>query len=144
MRTLLVASILAIAAPAYARSEKTEPFEPAEVFPVAVRFLRIDAGVKIVEKDADDGYVLFDLQEDKHTFRGALELVKAEVDGRVSVRLVLRIDDRPEYEEQMLLDKLDVKLRQELGHPKAPPPPKKKPDDKGETQDPGAGTGTGS
>jgi hypothetical protein len=144
VRTLLVASILAIAAPAYARSEKTEPFEPAEVFPVAVRFLRIDAGVKIVEKDADDGYVLFDLQEDKHTFRGALELVKAEVDGRVSVRLVLRIDDRPEYEEQMLLDKLDVKLRQELGHPKAPPPPKKKPDDKGETQDPGAGTGTGS
>lgn len=138
MRLALVCVLLAISTPALARSDKTEPFEPAEVFPIAVRFLRIDAGVKIVEKDAEDGYVLFDLEEDKHTFRGALELVKTEVEGRVSVTLVLRIEDRPEYVEQMLLDKLDVKLRQELGHPKPPPAPKDK-----AKPDPGEGTGTG-
>ncbi|HTJ42460.1 MAG TPA: hypothetical protein VL463_10225 [Kofleriaceae bacterium] len=137
MKALLVVGFLAISAPAFARSEKTEPFEPAEVFPIAVRFLRIDAGVKIVEKDADDGYVLFDLTEDKHTFRGSLELVKTEENGRVSVRIVIKIEDRPEYVEQMYLDKLDVKIRAELGHPKAPPPPKKKPD-----EEPGPSTGS--
>ena len=138
-RALVVAMVLGLAAPAWAKSEKTEPFDPAAAFPVAVRFLRVDLGVKIVEKDADTGYVLFDLDEDKRTFRGALELVKTEVDGRASVRLILRLDDRPDYEEQLLLDKLDVKLRHELTEsPKAEKKPDK-PSDKA-----GAGTGSGS
>jgi hypothetical protein len=133
-RLVALALVLASAAPAWAKSEKSEPWDAAQVFPIAVRFLRIDAGVKIVEKDADAGYVLFDLDEDKHTFRGALELVKTHDGGRESVRVVLRIDDRPDYEEQMLLDKLDVKLRDELGVPRDPP---HKPDG-------GSGTGSGS
>jgi hypothetical protein len=136
MRRASILLLVCLSTPAFARSEKNEPFDAAQVFPAAVRFLRIDAGVKIVEKDADSGYVLFDLDEDKHTFRGALELVKTTVDGRESVRLVLRIEDRPEYEEQMLLEKLDQKLRHELGHTKEPAPAKKK-------EEPGTGTGTG-
>lgn len=138
-RAWLVVVLLSVAAPAWARSEKIEPFDVAQIFPTAVRFLRIDANVKIVEKDADAGYVLFDLTEDKHVFRGALELVKTEVDGRDAVRLVLRIDDRPEYEEELLLEQLDTKIRSELGHPKKAP--EKKPGD--EKTDPGTGAGTG-
>ena len=137
----LVFALVGVSAPAFARSERTEPFDAARVFPAAVRFLRIDAGVKIVEKDADSGYVLFDLDEDKHTFRGALELVKTTVDGRESVRLVLRIEDRPEYEEQMLLEKLDVNLRHELGHPKEPV---KKKNETGSGSGSGSGSDTGS
>ncbi len=150
-RALFVLAISSMAAPAWARSEKTEPFDAAQIFPTAVRFLRIDANVKIVEKDADAGYVLFDLTEDKHVFRGALELVKTEVDGREAVRLVLRIDDRPEYEEELILEKLDAKIRSELGHPKKAPPrdeKKRPPADDGKPDDrpadPGAGPGTGS
>jgi hypothetical protein len=139
-RLLVVALVLGASAPAYARSEKIEPWDPAQVFPIAVRFLRIDVGVKIVEKDADDGYVLFDLDEDKRTFRGALELVKTHEGGRDSVRLVLRIDDRPDYEEQMLLDRLDVKLREELGAPKDPP----RKSDGGSGSGSGSGSGTAS
>ena len=134
-RALVLALLLTAAAPAWAKSEKVEPWTAADVFPTAVRFLRIDAGVKIVEKDAEAGYVLFDLSEEGHTFRGALELAKAELDGREAVRLVLRIDDRPDYEEQMMLDKLDAKIRGELGMPKKP---EKKPDkdtDKGKDAD---------
>jgi len=142
MKRLAILALVLASSPAWARSEKTEPFTPAEVFPTAVRFLRIDAGVKIVEKDADAGYVLFDLTEDKHVFRGALELVKTTVEGRDSVRLVLRIDDRPAYVEQMLLDKLDAKLRAEL----RPTAPRKKPadkvDDKDKPAEPGSGSGS--
>jgi hypothetical protein len=123
-RLLLIAalmSIVSIAPAAWARSEKVEPYEATEVFPTAVRFLRIDAGVKIVEKDADAGYVLFDLTEDHKTFHGSLELIKTDVDGRVSVKLVLHIEDRPAYVEQLLLDKLDAKLRAELRPTRVPP-----------------------
>ena len=58
----------------------------------------------------------------------ALELVATESDGRASVRLILRLDDRPDYEEQMMLDKLEQKLKAELQpSPKAekPAPPDK-------------------
>ena len=129
MRALVIAAILAAAAPAWAKSEKTTPYDAKAAFPVAVRFLRVDLAVKIVEKDADAGYVIFELDEDKRTFRGALELVATEADGRASVRLVLTIDDRPEYEEQMLLDKLEQKLRGELQEsPKLDKPKPDKPD----------------
>jgi hypothetical protein len=139
MRPVLVSILVALAAPAAAQSEKTEPFAATEVFAPTVRFLRIDAGVKIVEKDADAGYVLFDLTEDKHTFRGALELVKTQVEGRESVRLVLRIADRPSYVEELLLEKLDAKLRGELRPTKIPP----KADKPAAPKEPGAESGSG-
>lgn len=127
MRALVIAIVLAAAAasPAWAKSEKVAPYDPHAAFPVAVRFLRVDLGVKIVEKDADTGYVIFELDEEKRTFRGALELVATEFDGRASVRLILRLDDRPDYEEQMMLDKLEQKLAAELAEsPKADKPDK--------------------
>ena len=133
MRALAFAAILAVASPAWARSEKTAPYDPQAAFAVAVRFLRVDLGVKIVEKDAETGYVIFELDEEKRTFRGALELVAAQADGRASVRLILTIEDRPEWEEQMMLDKLEQKLRAELQESpkidkpeKAPEKPEKK------------------
>ena len=123
---LAAALVLAMPADAGARSERTVGWTAARVFPTAVRFLRIDAHATIVEKDADAGYVLFDLKEEGHVFRGALELVAFEKDGRESVRMILRIEDRPEYVEVGMLDRLERKLRGEHGAPpkKDPPPPK--------------------
>jgi hypothetical protein len=49
------------------------------------------------------------------------------------VRLILRLDDRPDYEEQMMLDKLEQKLKAELAvSPKADKPdkPAEKPEKK--------------
>ncbi len=94
MRTALwLALVILIAVPgaAEARSQREVAHAYDEVFPAAVRFLRIDAGLKIIEKDAEAGYVLFELAEDGKTFRGALELVRIK-DG---VRLIIRVDDRP-------------------------------------------------
>jgi hypothetical protein len=117
------ALLLAAPAAADARSEKTVHWTADRIFPTAVRFLRVDAKVKIVEKDAESGYVLFDLDSDGKTFRGALEIVVV-TDDPVEVRLILTIDDRPEYMEQSMLDKLELKLKDELG---TPPPDKPKP-----------------
>ena len=98
-----------------------------------MRFLRVDERLKIVEKDGEAGYVLFELAQDGKTFPGALELVPVEKGGRPGVRLVLRIEDRPSYVELAMLERLERKLRAELGseppsRPRPEPRPEPRPD----------------
>jgi len=121
-------------APASAKTDKTVAYPAARVFPAAVRFLRVDERLTIVEKDADAGYVLFELAQDGKTFPGALELVAVESAGRPAVRLVLRIEDRPSYVEIAMLERLERKLRAELGsEPRPAPRPEPKPAPKPES-----------
>jgi hypothetical protein len=131
-RTLAAAALVGVAllcgaaTPAAAQTTQDVSYGFEQVYPAAVRFLRIDQGYAIVEQDVDAGYVLFDIAEDRRTYRGALELVRIrDQEGRAAVRLVLRITDRPGYIERMLLDRLGRKLRAELGEP--PPPPRDAP-----------------
>ncbi|HUH01062.1 MAG TPA: hypothetical protein VML75_03645 [Kofleriaceae bacterium] len=122
--TLLVLLLGLAATPAAASTKKEASYAFERVWPAAVRFLRIDEGLEILEKDRDSGYVLFELAEDRKTFRGALEVVQIiDQDGRAAVRLVLRIEDRPSYMEAGILDRMVRKLRAELGPPVDPPPP---------------------
>jgi hypothetical protein len=102
--------VLAFSSTVEAQSQREVSHAYDEVFPAAVRFLRIDAGLKIIEKDAEAGYVLFELAEEGKTFRGALELVRIK-DG---VRLIIRVDARPTYTETGLLNRLVFKLQKEL------------------------------
>jgi hypothetical protein len=125
-----------VATAATAKSDKTVAYPATKVFPAAVRFLRVDEHVKITEKDADAGYVMFELSEDGKTFPGALELVETQSSGRPAVKLVLRIEDRPSYVETAMLERLERKLRADLGsepppvNPTPPPePPKPAPKD---------------
>jgi hypothetical protein len=130
-RARLLAALAALAVfagvpvPAAARSEKTLAYQRAEVWPAVVRFLVVDERLKITEKDADAGYVLFELRDDGKTFRGSLEVVTVVRDGRSAVRCVLQIADRPSWLEIAMLARLETKLRVELGAP--PPPPSKDP-----------------
>ena len=124
--SVLLATALA-AQPADASSKKEASYPYDQVWPAAVRFLRIDAGVEILEKDGDAGYVLFELPDEGKKWKGALEIIKIkDSDGRDAVRLMLRIEDRPSYMETSLLKQLVRKLYLELGSP-APAPPKPKP-----------------
>jgi hypothetical protein len=97
----------------------------ADVWPSAVRFLRIDRNCAIREKDETAGYILFDYPEGQKLHKGSLELVRAsDADGRDITRVVATLPDLPHYLEQLLLDKLAAKLREDHGSP-APPPPRK-------------------
>lgn len=143
MRRLVAALLLslAITGAAHARSEKTLAYQRDQAWPAAVRFLRIEAKLKIIEKDAEAGFVIFEYREDGKTFRGSLEVIDIVREGRKLVRFVIQIEDRPTWVEIEMLTKLERKLRAELGNPapaptpkEPPPPPKKKdevkPDDK--------------
>jgi hypothetical protein len=112
--------------PAAARAEKTLAYQRAEVWPAAVRFLAVDERVKITDKDADAGYVLFELRDEGKPFRGSLEVMTVVRDGRTLVRFVLAIQDRPSWLEIAMLRRLETKLRIELGSP-SPPPSKPEP-----------------
>jgi hypothetical protein len=118
-----------VAAPstAVARTERTVSYPIARVWPTAVRFLRIDEGLEIVDKDADAGYVLFELGDKAkgRSYRGSLELIATtDHNGRSVVRLVLSIDGRPDYTEAGLLDRMLAKLGREYGdQPSGEPPP---------------------
>lgn len=128
-----VALTCATAAAAASRTV-SHPYE--RVWPAAVRFLVVDEGLKVVDKDADTGYVVFELEDEGKTFRGALEVIRrTDRDRRPAVELVLRIDDRPSYMERILLDRLMRKLKRELGPEPAPPPGEPEPPDAGDDDD---------
>ncbi|HUJ61897.1 MAG TPA: hypothetical protein VLX92_25505 [Kofleriaceae bacterium] len=129
MRRALVLALSLVSSAASARSEKTLAYPRAQAWPTAVRFIRVDEHLKVVEKDADAGYVLFELHEDKRTFRGSLEVIDVVQDGRHEVRFVIAIEDRPSWMELGMLDRLERKLRVELGAPapEATPRPKEEP-----------------
>jgi hypothetical protein len=133
---LAATGVIGRVTPAAARSEKTVAYPVARVFPAAVRFLRVDEGVTLTEKDADAGYVLFELAQDGKVFPGALEMIAAESSGRPAVRLVLRVEDRPSYVEQAMLERLERKLRSELG---SEPPVVKPAPPAGDDKRPGPG-----
>jgi hypothetical protein len=122
----IFAVLVLLTAIAHARSERTFGYARDQAWPTALRFLRVDARVKILEKDADAGYVLFELVDDKKTFRGALEVVDLVKDGQHHSKCVITIEDRPAWMEVGMLDGLARKLRADLGPP-PPPPPKKEP-----------------
>jgi hypothetical protein len=128
---VLLAVLVAGASSAAAKTERSASYSFEQVWPTAVRHLRVDEGFTIVEKDQDTGYVVFEVKEEGKNFSGTLELVRQKDQaGRAAVRLVLRIGDRPAYMEAGVLDRMLEKLRKEYGEPPDPPeqprPPRKK------------------
>ena len=122
-----VTGVAALVAPgrALARSEVVLSYPNGDVWPSAIRFLRVDQNYPIKEKDEPSGYVLFELPENKRLYRAALELVKTtDGDGRAATQIICTIQDLPRRFELSLLDKLTAKVRDERG---PPTPPVRKP-----------------
>jgi hypothetical protein len=109
---------------AWARTLEIVSYPVADVWPSTVRFLRVDRNFPIREKDDDAGYILFDYLDGPKTCKGSLELIRiTDKEGRDATRLAVSIPDLPHRYEQMLLDRLVAKLRDDRGPP-APPPRK--------------------
>ena len=133
---LRVASIciaLALAAPLAFRAEEANAksaYESAYGFDrtwnAGMRLVRVDLGMKISEKDEGAGYLLFDYvspESGKKPVPGSMEFIRSKDTG--AVRVVVQIPQMPGYHEQVLVDSLARKLRNEYGDPpkKAPVAP---------------------
>ena len=102
-----------------ARTTRETTYSYERIWSTAVRFLRVDNGYKVTEMDKETGYVLFEYPEAGRVLNGSMELIPLEQDGAEIVTLGLRIQDMPTYVENVLMDKLVRKLRDEYGT--APP-----------------------
>jgi len=130
--TLLVAglavAIVAIfsARGANAKVEVDSEYTKLQTYNGALRYLRVDLGYEIVEKDADAGYILFRFEPaGRHQGQksGSLEVIET----KDRVKVVIQLPQLPSYHENVLRDGLLKKLRTELGEPpkkKKPAPPK--------------------
>lgn len=106
-----------------ARVEDTCPYSKAQVFRSALRFLRVDQGISISERDEESGYLLFDYPVERaSTTPASLEIVERHDD----VKIVVSIAKLPEYHERLFVAKLLDKVRADYGE--IPRVAKKKPE----------------
>ncbi|HEY2408105.1 MAG TPA: hypothetical protein VGI10_18990 [Polyangiaceae bacterium] len=123
--SLLVAALLSVAQ-ATARVEGDSEYSKAQTYSGALRYLRVDLGYEIVERDPDAAYLIFQYRQpgQKDTTTGTVQVI----DSGDHVKMLVEIPKLPEYHERVLRDGLIRKLHDEYGTPpRKPPPPEKKP-----------------
>jgi hypothetical protein len=117
---------LAIATPAWARSEAEVGYSREQAFSAALRYLRVDLGYEVTEKDADAAYLLFSFAAPElsgKTAHGSIEVVQRQR----MVRVFVSLPELPSYCEELLKRGLLDKLRTEYGEPAEPAPDKPPP-----------------
>jgi hypothetical protein len=115
-----------------ARVEADSEYTKAQTYSGALRYLRVDLGFEVVEKDSDAAYLVFRYEapgQQKSESLGTVEIV----DSGEHVRVFVRIPRMPEYHERVLRDGLLRTLKDEYGPPlpRKPDPPPKAPGDAG-------------
>lgn len=126
--TLLCGLGLATLSPnAAARVDGSSSYSKAQTYSGALRYVRVDLGYEVVEKDPEAAYLIFKYGApgSKDLLTGTLEVVEA----GGNVRLFVNLPRLPEYQERVFRDGLLRKLRDEYGPP-APKKPADKPNDK--------------
>lgn len=107
-----------------------------QVWPTALRYLRVDRGFAVNDHDREAGYVLFDFPvsgEGKGS--GSLEIYETtDPSGRPSVGIAVNTGAGPVHLPNAILDGIAAKLRAERGQP-APPPPSSPPPQKDQPDD---------
>lgn len=115
--------LVGLALPTTARARKQGdlryPFE--QVWNASLRLVRVDLRMPVTDRDPEAGYLLFDYLDHGKRFPGSLEFVRGERGQAPATKIVIQVQGMPAYVEQMLLDKLQQKLRAEFGEPIEPP-----------------------
>ncbi|HEX6243812.1 MAG TPA: hypothetical protein VFZ61_23015 [Polyangiales bacterium] len=116
-----IAALATLPATASARrqSDLRYPFE--QVWNASLRMVRVDLRMPVTDRDSEAGYMLFDYLDHGKRFPGSLELVRGDRDKGPATKIVVQVQGMPAYVEQMLLERLQQKLRSEFGEPMEPP-----------------------
>lgn len=104
--------------PASAKTAYDSAYGFDRTWNAGMRLVRVDLGLKISEKDESAGYLLFDYKSPESGSKpvpGSMEFIRSQDTG--TVRVVVQIPQMPAYHEQVLVDQLARKLRNEYGDP---------------------------
>jgi hypothetical protein len=131
LSSLLALALALLAASADARVDGSSLYTKAQTYSGALRYVRVDMGYEVVEKDPDAAYLIFKYAapggSKNSVVTGTLEVVEASG----GVKLFVNLPRMPEYYERVFRDGLLKKLREEYGAPAVA----KKPVDKGDKPD---------
>jgi hypothetical protein len=111
---------------AEARVEASSEYSKAQTYSAALRYLRVDLGCAVIEKDPDAAYLMFDYHSPgptKAVSSGSIEIIES---GE-KVRVIVQLPKLPEYHERVLRDGLMRKLHEEYGAPPRVKPAPEKP-----------------
>jgi hypothetical protein len=128
---LTALALAALTDRAQARVDGSSAYTKSQTYSGALRYVRVDLGYEVVEKDPDAAYLIFRYaapgQTKANAVTGTLEVIEA----NGGVRVFVNLPRMPEYHERMFRDGLLKKLREEYGAPapapKKPGPEKEKP-----------------
>lgn len=106
--------------------ELSYPFK--QVWPTAIRYLKVDRKYKLTDKDQDAGYIMFEFPHGPNgTGAGSLELLPSkDASGRDAVKVMISTSNGPAHLPHTLGEGLTAKIKNERGQP-APPPPSSPP-----------------
>jgi hypothetical protein len=139
LASILAAGIaLAPSHEAQAKSAYESSYGFDRTWNAGLRLVRVDMSMKVTEKDETNGYLLFDYKSPESQGKpvpGSMEFIKSRDNG--AVRVVVQIPQMPGYHEQVLVDSLARKLRNEYGDPPKRPTPTPKDKDR-DAKDAGA------
>jgi hypothetical protein len=121
-----VVSALLATGGAEARVEGRSDYSKPQTYSGALRYLRVDLGYEVVERDPEAAYLIFKYlpvgrRDDPST--GTIEIIES----RGDVHLFVQLAKMPEYHERLLRDGLLKKLREEYGAPLPKKPPSRAP-----------------
>jgi hypothetical protein len=127
-------AIVLPAASAAAKSDYDSPYGYERTWNAALRLVRVDLGLKVLEKDERSGYLLFEYRSPESGTKAtsaSFEVVHGAKDSS-EVKVVVQIPQMPTFHERAMLDGLAHKMRDEYGEPPSrrrdPPPPAEEPD----------------
>ena len=107
----------------YLEQARTLSYPYDQVWPTAIRYLRVDRKYAVEDKDQDAGFIVFSFPAGDGKGTGSLEMFQTEdASGRPSVKIMANTTAGPVHRPNAILDGIDAKLRKERGLP-APPPP---------------------
>lgn len=124
----LICALLLLPVAAEARKQSQFVYGYDQVWNAALRMVRVDLRLPVTDRDPEAGYLLFDYLDHGKRYAGSIEFVRGERDRRPATNAVVQVQGMPAYVEQMLIDRLGRKLREEYGEPLEPlEPPAQKP-----------------
>ena len=117
-----LASALPIPGLAMLKHQRQVSYPMHQVWPTAIRYLRVERGYDIEDKDETSGYILFTFPHGDKMASGSLEFLEDEDSiGRPAVTMISSTQRGPSHLPYTLLDGIATKLREERGQPRMPP-----------------------
>lgn len=124
---------------AFIQHKRVLPYPFRQVWPAAIRYLRVDRGYTVQDRDEDAGFILFEFAlgdgsgGNTRTGQGSLEMFRTEdTSGRPSVQVQVSTSSGPTHLPHAIVEGLAAKVRAERGQPPPAPPKernKKKPEE---------------